>query len=108
MKKNKEKISKQKKKYREEHKIEIARWEEINRESRLEYKRNYNHEHKDEIARKKKEKYLQNRDSIIKNNHLNCLDPKKKDICTLVALKTRICRNKELYKDINPKDCIIQ
>ena len=39
--------------------------------------------------------------------HQQCYDPKMKDFCTLGALRGRIYKNKELYKDINPKDCII-
>ena len=37
-----------------------------------------------------------------------CYDPKKEDFCTFGALQSRKKRNKELYKDINLKNCIIK
>lgn len=105
---NKERISENKKKYRREHEKERKEWEENHKEERKAYKRNYNREHKDELSKMKKEKYIENRDEILANNHLECKDPIKGDKCTLVALKARKNRHKEDYKNINPKDCIIK
>ena len=105
---NKERISKNKKRYRREHEKERKEWEEEHKEERKAYKRNYNREHKDDLSKKKKEKYIENRDEILANNHLECEDPIKGDRCTLVALKTRKNRHKEDYKNVNPKDYIIK
>lgn len=37
-----------------------------------------------------------------------CYDPKRENFCTLGALIGRKYRNKEKYKDVNPKNCIIK
>ena len=59
--------------------------------------KNITKNNKEEISEKHK-KY---------NNQL-CFDPTNGTKCTLGALMGRKCRNKEKYKDVNPKNCIIK
>ena len=84
--KNKERQSENDKRRYEEHKEEI---QEKNRE--------YTKTHKKEISAYKREF----------NNQL-CYDPKENDYCTLSALYSRKHANKEKYKDVIPKDCIVK
>ena len=42
------------------------------------------------------------------HNNQKCIDPIKNNECTLSALQKRKRTNKELYKNINPRDCIIK
>ena len=37
-----------------------------------------------------------------------CFDPNEHDLCILETLRTRKRKDKEKYKDINPRDCIIK
>lgn len=75
---SKKNYEKNKDKYKEINK----RYAEIHKEEIIEYKRKYNSQ--------------------------LCFDPIKHDKCTFSALYSRIIRNKTLYKDIIPKDCIIK
>ena len=43
-----------------------------------------------------------------KRSNRQCYDPIKEDFLTYGALKGRKSRNKEIYKNINPSDCIIK
>ena len=51
--------------------------------------------------------YACNKKYVHKYENKKCLDPIKNDICTYKALRTRIFRNKEIYKEINIENCII-
>ena len=37
-----------------------------------------------------------------------CYDPKENDYCALSALYSRKHANKEKYKDVIPKDCVVK
>ena len=73
--------------------------------------------HKTEILKKHKERYENNRKPR-KNKEINkkeherhsriCFDPIKEDYPTYGTLKLRKSKNKEKYKDVILKDCIIQ
>ena len=67
-------------------------------------KENMTEEEYREHAKKYRE---ENKEEIQKHNHLLCYDPKKDNFCTLQALHTRKYRNKELYKDVIPSECIV-
>ena len=101
---NKEKVSERKKKYRKNNKDKISQyWSEY-------YKNNKDkiYEHKKEYRKENEEKCQKyNKEYNQKYFKQLCYDPKKEDFCTLGALRGRIYNNKELYKNINPKDCII-
>ena len=77
-----------------------------------EYNKNYNKNNKDKIREIKANYNKKNKDKISekrkKFNAQICYDPKKEDFCTFGALQSRKKRNKELYKDINLKNCIIK
>lgn len=98
---NKDVLLKKNKEYNKEHKEDIKKYQE-----------KYKEEHEDEIKQYYKERYANNREEILKKeneqNHQQCYDPKENNFCTYVALKTRKYRNKEKYKNVNPKDCIIK
>ena len=61
------------------------------------YRTRYNEENREEHNKKQR----------IYNN-LPCYDPIKQNDCTLNALLGRKRKNKELYKNINPRDCVIK
>ena len=76
------------------------------------YDRERNKKNKEMKSQKAKLNYKNNREKKLSKqkeyqNQL-CIDSIKKDKCTLQALQKRKRKNKDLYKDINPKDCIIQ
>ena len=126
---NKDKIHEDRKIYREENKEKISEQKkesyERNKEKILKKIKEYYEENKDEINERRRENYKEdeeNRDKILENNriyreenkeeiqkhnHLLCYDPKKDNFCTLQALHTRKYRNKELYKDVIPSECIV-
>ena len=94
---HKQQVSEQGKRYRESHKEEKARYDK-------EYKRR----NKEKIKKKNKENYENNKDKISEKGKQLCFDPIKNKPCTLNALKCRKQRNKELYKDVTPTQCIIK
>ena len=94
---HKQQVSEQGKRYRESHKEEKARYDK-------EYKRR----NKAKIKKKNKENYENNKDKISEKGKQLCFDPIKNKPCTLNALKCRKQRNKELYKDVTPTQCIIK
>lgn len=83
----------QKKKYSHTHKEQQKKYCEIHKEEKREYDKKYRETHKEEIEQL---------------NHTPCHDPIKNDECNYQSLKQRKYRNKELYKNINIKDCIIK
>lgn len=98
---NKDKISKRKKIYRNEHKEELAKKNKEYRET-----------HKEELKQYSKEYHEKNKEKILekteKYNNLSCYDPKQNNFCTMNALNHRKHRNKELYKDVIPSQCVIK
>ena len=102
-------------------------WYDSNKETRkeydkLKYKNNiekikkrmkeYRKNNKEKISQSDKLRYYSNKEQILNQqkeyNNQRCIDPMKGDECTLCALKRRIDRNKDLYKDIIPSNCIIK
>ena len=94
---HKKQISEQGKRYRESHKEEISKKGKIYREN-----------NKEKIKKKNKENYEKNKDKVSEKGKQLCFDPIENKSCTLNALKCRKQRNKELYKDIAPTQCIIK
>ena len=111
----KEDILKQKKKYRENNKEEISKqrkeYRENNKEEISKQKKIYYENNKDDILEKAKERYENNKEEISEKNRKRssqlCFDPKEENICTYGALSIRKSKNKEKYKDVIVKDCII-
>ena len=111
----KEDILKQKKKYRENNKEEISKqrkeYRENNKEEISKQKKIYYENNKDDILEKAKERYENNKEEISEKNRKRssqlCFDPKEENVCTYGALSIRKSKNKEKYKDVIPKDCII-
>lgn len=129
-KENSDKIKKYKKEWYEKNSTEIKRKRkenyENNRESILEQQKQSNIKNSDKIKKRKKEWQIKNREEISKKKKLRyennreeilkqkkiygsqiCYDPIKKDHCKLSALLNRKHRNKELYRNIIPSECII-
>lgn len=113
---NKEEILKKNKEYRENNKEKIAKLnkeyckenkEKISKRNKCYYENN-----KDELLKKNKEYRKENKEKLLKKekekNSLLCYDPIEKDYPTYGALKGRKSKNKEKYKDVILKDCIIQ
>ena len=92
----------------------------------LEQKRIYNRTYSKEISERgklrrqnnpekfKKQQhkfYEKNKDKLLNQEKLRrsalCYDPKENNICTLSALYNRKYKNKELYKDVIPSECIL-
>ena len=99
--KHKEELSEKSKEYRENNKDKISKrmkeYYENNKEELLVKEKEYREIHKEELSKKSKDK----------NSRL-CYDPIEKDNCSYGALKRRKSKNKEKYKDVILKDCIIQ
>ena len=94
---NKEKVSKTGKRYYETNKKEIL----------IKQKIRYN-ANKEKLAKQRAEYAEEKRKYTKEYNSRLCFDPIKKEYINLGALVGRKRRNKELYKDINPKDCIVK
>lgn len=77
-----------------------------------EYDRERYYKNKEKNSEKRKQHYLENRDEILEKqkarSNQKCYDPKENDFCSLQALQKRKRKDKEKYKDVNPKDCIIK
>lgn len=99
--KHKEELSEKSKEYRENNKDKISKrmkeYYENNKEELLKKEKEYREIHKEELSKKSKDK-----------NSRFCYDPIEKDNCSYGALKRRKFKNKEKYKDVILKDCIIQ
>ena len=70
---------------------------EQNKDKYQERKNEYAKTHKKEISAYKRE-----------FNARLCYDPKENDYCALSALYSRKHANKEKYKDVIPKDCVVK
>ena len=77
-----------------------------------EYDRERYYKNKEKNSEKRKQHYLENRDEILEKqkarSNQKCYDPKENNFCSLQALQKRKRKDKEKYKDVNPKDCIIK
>ena len=82
-----------------------------NKEKVLAKKKKYYYENRDDISKKRKKHYLENKDDILRRERMKnkqlCFDPKEENVCTYNTLYRRKYRNKEKYKDIILKDCVI-
>ena len=94
---NKEKVSKTGKRYYETNKKEIL----------IKQKIRYN-ANKEKLAKLRAEYAEEKRKYTKEYNSQLCFDPIKKEYINLGVLVGRKRRNKELYKDINPKDYIVK
>ena len=108
----------------EKHESEMKK---AQRERLLQYKKDYYQKNKERCSENNKKNYEQNKDKYQerkneyakthkeeiaeykqKFNSQLCYDPKENDYCTLGALYSRKHANKERYKDVIPRDCIIK
>ena len=75
-------------------------------------KKKYYYENRDDISKKRKKHYLENKDDILRRERMKnkqlCFDPKEENVCTYNTLYGRKSKNKEKYKDVILKDCVIQ
>ena len=59
-----------------------------------------------------KTRYQEKHDEILEKqkarSNQKCYDPKENDFCSLQALQKRKRKDKEKYKDVVPRDCIIK
>ena len=87
-------------------------YQKNNKEKVSATKKKYYYENRDDISKKRKKHYLENKDDILRRERMKnkqlCFDPKEENVCTYNTLCGRKYRNKEKYKDIILKDCIIQ
>lgn len=135
---HKEEKSEYRKEHKNEKSEYDKNYYQINKNKKSEYDKIYRKEHrkeklkkakeryeckKDELKQKSKDYYYKNREQILKENaehaeerrecnkkyrNQECYDSVKENYCTLGALKMRKERNKDLYKDIIPQNCIIK
>ena len=98
---NFQKISDYGKEYRKTHSVEKAKyqkeWDLLHVDDIKIHNKEYQKEHKEELTEKRKI-----------NNHQICIDPIEKDFCYFGTLKQRMFRNKEKYKNMNPRNYIIK
>ena len=99
----------------------------VQRERLLQYKKDYYQKNKERCSENNKKNYEQNKEKYQerKNEYAKthkkeisaykrefnarlCYDPKENDYCTLSALYSRKHANKEKYKDVIPKDCVVK
>lgn len=87
-------------------------YQKNNKEKVSATKKKYYYENRDDISKKRKKHYLENKDDILRRERMKnkqlCFDPKEENVCTYNTLYGRKYRNKEKYKDVILKDCIIQ
>ena len=85
-------------------------WYEKNKDELFKKRKIYRKNNKENISKRGKEYYKNNKEEISekhkKYNNQLCFDPTNGTKCTLGALMGRKYRNKEKYKDVNPKNCI--
>lgn len=100
------------KKYKNSHKQQVSeqgkRYRELHKEEKARYDKEYRRRNKEKISKRKKEDYEKNKDKISEKGKQLCFDPIQNKPCTLNALRCRKRRNKELYKDVAPTQCIIE
>lgn len=112
-------------------KVECEKYEfekkQVQREHLLQYNKDYYQTHKEQQSENSKRRYEEHKEEIQEKNkeyakthkkeisaykrEFNarmCYDPKENDYCTLSALYSRKHANKEKYKDVIPKDCIVK
>ena len=98
---NKEKRNAKSKKWysenKERHKEWQKEWEENHKEERKEYQREWRKDNADKCRKNENER-----------NARMCIDPTDGTKCLYGTLRSRKVRNKEKYKDVVPKDCIIK
>ena len=99
----------------------------VQREHLLQYKKDYYQKNKERCSENNKKNYKQNKEKYQerKNEYAKthkkeisaykrefnarlCYDPKENDYCALSALYSRKHANKEKYKDVIPKDCVVK
>ena len=123
---NKELISERMKKYNETHKKQRSEYSKEWYENHKKERQKYREEHKEKNKKYHKEYYNTHKEEMKKSSsewrkihkeeqnkyhkeysHQICYDPIKKDYPKYHTLCTRICRNKELYKGIILKNCVL-
>ena len=113
---NKEEIVQKKKEYyienRERELKRVRQYRLDNIDEIREYDRERYYKNKEKNSEKRKQSYLENRNKIVEKqkarSNQKCYDPKENDICSLQALQKRKRKDKEKYKDVVPRDCIIK
>ncbi len=114
----------QKKDICEKHELEVKK---AQKERSIQYKKDYYQNHKDQQSKNSKRRYEEHKEerqaknreyakihkkeiSAYKRefNARMCYDPKENNYCTLSQLYGRKFRNKEKYKDVIPKDCVVK
>ena len=113
---NKEEIVQKKKEYyieNRERELKRARQYRLDNIDEIrEYDRERYYKNKEKNSEKRKQRYLENRNKIVEKqkarSNQKCYDPKENDICSLQALQKRKRKDKEKYKDVVPRDCIIK
>lgn len=106
--KKKQRYEKNKDKYLKKNKD----WYHKNKDDVLKQQKDYYEKHKDGLNAWMRNYYLENKDKYLEYGKFwdsqICEDPIKGEICSYVALKSRKYRNKEEYKNVILKDCIIK
>ena len=113
---NKEEIVQKKKEYyienRERELKRVRQYRLDNIDEIREYDRERYYKNKEKKFREKKTKLFGNRNKIVEKqkarSNQKCYDPKENDICSLQALQKRKRKDKEKYKHVVPRDCIIE
>lgn len=114
----------QKKEECEKHESEIKI---VRRERLLQYKREHYNKNKERQSENDKRRYEEHKDEYKERNKIYvkthkkeisaykrefnnqlCYDPKENDYCKLGTLYSRKHANKEKYKDVIPKDCVVK
>jgi len=113
---NREDILRKQKDYNKSHKKEVStrgkKWYKENKERHKIWQQNWNENHKDDIKINAKKYREENKEELNKKKREYdsqiCVDPIKQNECSLSALRYRKRFHKSDYKDLNPKDCIIE
>ena len=88
-------------------------WYKSHKKEKLEYCKTHKPS-KEIVSKHNKKQYEKDRNKILNYkkiyNSRKCIDPLVQDeeFCTFSALVSRKKKNKELYKNINPNDCLIR
>jgi len=98
--------------HREERNRKNREYNKTHKKEKAEYNKRYRELHEDDVKKKRKiyneiHREERNRKGKERGNQ-QCYDPKENEYCTLYALNARKKRNKEKYKDVIPKDCVIK
>lgn len=116
--KNYRELSKENRKLkRDSHKKEKSKYDKIwyknHKKEKLEYSKTHKPS-KEIVSKRNKKQYEKDRNKILNHkkiyNSRKCIDPLVQDekFCTFSTLVSRKKKNKELYKNINPNDCLIK